>query len=83
MLEIQQGKEEDEEEEEEEGSTTQHKVVTKSLEFRQRAQTKPTTQFPNGPNVLRTCSQFNLSDQNPKYEIDYYDLNLLYDHMNL
>ena len=44
-------------------------------------QTNP--QFPNGPNVLRTCSQFNLSDQNPKYEIDYYDLNLLYDHMNL
>ena len=42
MLEIQQGKEEEDEEEEEEGSTTQHKVVTKSLEFRQRAQTKPT-----------------------------------------
>ena len=78
MLEIQQGKEEDEDEEEE-GSTTQHKVVTKSLEFRQRAQTKQTPQFPNGPNVAPAPN----SDQNPKYEIDYYDLNILYGHMNL
>ena len=80
MLEIQQGKEEEDEEEEEEGSTTQHKVVTKSLEFRQRAQTKPT---PSSQTDQMFFAPAPNSDQNPKYEIDYYDLNILYGHMNL